>query len=85
MRVPTAKRVPTPIPWGPACNPKALWQAIPIALPGTPPSQPPSVAAVVRQRASRGLSPSICIRKESGSTLDRRASSSMKLSVKKAV
>ena len=63
----------------------AVGRRSPSRFPAPPPSQPPSAAAVDRQRASRGLSPSICIRKESGSTPASRASSSMKLSVKKAV
>ena len=49
---------PRPRPGSRCASRRRCGAAIPIALPGWPPSQPPSAAAVARQRARRGLSPS---------------------------
>ena len=57
---------------------------IPIVLPCPPPSHDACRDAACKQRASRPLPPSIDIRNASGSIPAACASSSMKLSVKKA-
>src|SRR5574338_330991 len=65
------------------CEPKAEQPAMPIVLPRPPPSHCASSAADWRQRARRGLPPSIDMRKASGSSPAACASSSTKLSMKK--